>query len=144
MSFSSLPLSEKLLSVIAQKGYLQPTAIQAEAIPAILAGHDIMASAQTGTGKTAAFTLPLLQRLIDKASSEEQSIVKQASVLVLAPTRELAVQVNTNVSQYAVNTDITSMVIYGGVSIDAQATKLAAGVDVIVATPGRLLDHVRR
>ncbi len=144
MSFSSLPLSDKLLSVLAQKGYQQPTAIQAEAIPAILAGQDIMASAQTGTGKTAAFTLPLLQLLLEKTSASSAAKHKQPKVLILAPTRELAVQVNTNVSQYAVNTDITSLVIYGGVSIDAQAAKLASGVDVIVATPGRLLDHVRR
>ncbi|GIU43525.1 DEAD/DEAH box helicase [Shewanella sairae] len=144
MSFSSLPLSDKLLSVLAQKGYQQPTAIQAEAIPAILAGQDIMASAQTGTGKTAAFTLPLLQLLLEKTSASSAAKNKLPKVLVLAPTRELAVQVNTNVSQYAINTDITSLVIYGGVSIDAQAAKLASGVDVIVATPGRLLDHVRR
>ncbi|WP_028769111.1 DEAD/DEAH box helicase [Shewanella fidelis] len=142
MSFSSLALSDKLLSVLAEKGYQQPTAIQAEAIPAILAGNDLMASAQTGTGKTAAFTLPLLQLLLEKADRESNR--RRASVLVLTPTRELAVQVNTNISQYAVNTDINSLVIYGGVSIDAQASKLAAGVDVIVATPGRLLDHVRR
>ncbi|MCL1138460.1 DEAD/DEAH box helicase [Shewanella pneumatophori] len=142
MSFSSLALSDKLLSVLTEKGYQQPTAIQAEAIPAILAGQDLMASAQTGTGKTAAFTLPLLQLLLDKPVNNAPT--KRASVLVLTPTRELAVQVNSNVSQYAVNTDISSLVIYGGVSIDAQATKLAAGVDVIVATPGRLLDHVRR
>nr|WP_276521589.1 DEAD/DEAH box helicase [Shewanella sairae] len=144
VSFSSLPLSDKLLSVLAQKGYQQPTAIQAEAIPAILAGQDIMASAQTGTGKTAAFTLPLLQLLLEKTSASSAAKNKLPKVLVLAPTRELAVQVNTNVSQYAINTDITSLVIYGGVSIDAQAAKLASGVDVIVATPGRLLDHVRR
>lgn len=142
MSFSSLALSDKLLSVLAEKGYQQPTAIQAEAIPAILVGNDLMASAQTGTGKTAAFTLPLLQLLLEKADRESNR--RRASVLVLTPTRELAVQVNTNISQYAVNTDINSLVIYGGVSIDAQASKLAAGVDVIVATPGRLLDHVRR
>nr|WP_275974113.1 DEAD/DEAH box helicase [Shewanella pneumatophori] len=142
VSFSSLALSDKLLSVLTEKGYQQPTAIQAEAIPAILAGQDLMASAQTGTGKTAAFTLPLLQLLLDKPVNNAPT--KRASVLVLTPTRELAVQVNSNVSQYAVNTDISSLVIYGGVSIDAQATKLAAGVDVIVATPGRLLDHVRR
>lgn len=144
MSFSSLPLSDKLLNVLAKKGYQQPTAIQAEAIPAILAGQDIMASAQTGTGKTAAFTLPLLQLLLEKTPVSSAAKNKLPKVLVLAPTRELAVQVNTNVSQYAVNTDITSLVIYGGVSIDAQAAKLASGVDVIVATPGRLLDHIRR
>nr|WP_282446659.1 DEAD/DEAH box helicase [Shewanella sp. 1CM18E] len=142
VSFSSLALSDKLLSVLTEKGYQQPTAIQAEAIPAILSGQDLMASAQTGTGKTAAFTLPLLQLLLDKPVNDATS--KRASVLVLTPTRELAVQVNSNVSQYAINTGISSLVIYGGVSIDAQATKLAAGVDVIVATPGRLLDHVRR
>ncbi|MCL1146055.1 DEAD/DEAH box helicase [Shewanella sp. 10N.261.52.F9] len=144
MSFSSLALSDKLLSVLAQKGYQQPTAIQIEAIPAIIAGQDIMASAQTGTGKTAAFTLPILQQLLDLTKSDSTEEAKQPKVLVLTPTRELAVQVSTNVNQYAVNTDITSLVIYGGVSIDAQASKLAAGVDVIVATPGRLLDHVRR
>lgn len=143
MSFSSLPLGDKLQRVIAQKGYQQPTAIQAEAIPAILAGQDIMASAQTGTGKTAAFTLPLLQRLLDKGSDGSLES-KQPSALILTPTRELAVQVNANVSQYAANTDIASVVIYGGVSIDAQAAKLTAGCDIIVATPGRLLDHLRR
>ncbi|GIU13238.1 MULTISPECIES: DEAD/DEAH box helicase [unclassified Shewanella] len=143
MSFSSLPLGDKLQHVIAQKGYQQPTAIQAAAIPVILSGQDIMASAQTGTGKTAAFTLPLLQRLLDK-SAEEPLANRQPTALILVPTRELAVQVNGNVSQYAANTDIASVVIYGGVSIDAQATKLAATCDIVVATPGRLLDHIRR
>ncbi|CAM3316799.1 DEAD/DEAH box helicase [Shewanella pealeana] len=143
MSFSSLPLGDKLQRVLAQKGYQQPTAIQAEAIPVILSGQDIMASAQTGTGKTAAFTLPLLQRLLDR-SAEDCLTSRLPTALILVPTRELAVQVNGNVSQYAVNTDIASVVIYGGVSIDAQATKLAAGCDIIVATPGRLLDHLRR
>lgn len=141
VSFSSLLLSDTLLSVLVQKGYIEPTPIQLAAIPAILSGQDLMASAQTGTGKTAAFTLPLLQTLIEKTGSERSKVLR---VLVLVPTRELALQVNKSMIEYAVNTDIKSTVIYGGVSIDAQAVTLAAGVDIVVATPGRLLDQLRR
>ncbi|WOT06030.1 DEAD/DEAH box helicase [Shewanella youngdeokensis] len=139
MSFSSLSLSDALLNLLTQKGYLQPTPIQTAAIPVILSGKDLMASAQTGTGKTAAFTLPLLQQLSTVQADEH--VIK---ALILVPTRELALQVNKSVTEYGVNTGLKTTVIYGGVSIDAQAQKLAGGVDIVVATPGRLLDHLRR
>ncbi|MCL1051135.1 DEAD/DEAH box helicase [Shewanella abyssi] len=141
MSFSSLSLSDALQSLLKQKGYVEPTPIQTAAIPVILKGKDLMASAQTGTGKTAAFTLPLLQMLASKPIDKEAQRIR---ALILVPTRELAVQVNKSVTEYGVNTSIKSMVIYGGVSIDAQAQTLADGVDIVVATPGRLLDHLRR
>ncbi|PKG55015.1 DEAD/DEAH box helicase [Shewanella sp. GutDb-MelDb] len=141
VSFSSLLLSDTLLSVLTQKGYIEPTPIQLAAIPVILAGQDLMASAQTGTGKTAAFTLPLLQKLIEKTETCQQKVLR---VLVLVPTRELALQVNKSIAEYGANTAVKSTVIYGGVSIDAQAQKLADGIDIVVATPGRLLDHLRR
>ncbi|QQX79156.1 DEAD/DEAH box helicase [Shewanella sp. KX20019] len=141
MSFSSLSLSDVLLSQLKQKGYVEPTPIQAAAIPVILEGKDLMASAQTGTGKTAAFTLPLLQKLAGKPIDKDADAIR---TLILVPTRELAVQVNKSVTEYGVNTRVRSMVIYGGVSIDAQAQILADGVDIVVATPGRLLDHLRR
>nr|WP_283105812.1 DEAD/DEAH box helicase [Shewanella kaireitica] len=141
VSFSSLSLSDELLSLIKQKGYNEPTPIQTAAIPAILSGKDLMASAQTGTGKTAAFTLPILQKLAMQSAGKEADSIR---ALILVPTRELAVQVNKSVTEYGVNTALKSVVIYGGVSIDAQASSLAAGADIVVATPGRLLDHLRR
>ena len=141
VSFSSLLLSDELLSLIKQKGYNEPTPIQTAAIPAILSGKDLMASAQTGTGKTAAFTLPILQNLAIQSVNKKTDSIR---ALILVPTRELAVQVNKSVTEYGVNTALKSVVIYGGVSIDAQASSLAAGADIVVATPGRLLDHLRR
>ncbi|WP_440876885.1 DEAD/DEAH box helicase [Thalassotalea sp. PLHSN55] len=135
--FSELALSKPLLSAVKSLGYDQPTPIQQQAIPAILAGKDLMAGAQTGTGKTAAFALPLLQ-LLSETSNPENHI----RALVLTPTRELAQQVYKSFVRYAENTEVNIVVAYGGVSINPQIEALNKGVDVLVATPGRLLDHV--
>lgn len=139
MSFSSLGLSEPLLRAIAEAGYTSPTPIQSEAIPAVLSSRDILATAQTGTGKTAAFVLPLLERLFSGAPG---SRVKSNHIraLVLTPTRELAVQVDASVATYGRHLSLKSGVVYGGVKINPQMMKLRGGVDVLVATPGRLLD----
>jgi ATP-dependent RNA helicase RhlE len=136
MSFSSLGLSEPLLRAINNSGYVTPTPIQIRAIPAILAGQDVMAAAQTGTGKTAGFTLPLLQRLANGPAVKSNHI----RALVLTPTRELAVQVAESVALYGQYLTLKSGVVYGGVKINPQMMKLRGGVDVLVATPGRLLD----
>ncbi|MCX4026418.1 DEAD/DEAH box helicase [Endozoicomonas sp. SM1973] len=136
MTFETLGLSEPILRAIQEKGYSKPSPIQAKATPAILDGNDIMASAQTGTGKTAGFTLPLLQRL-SKAPSARNNHVR---ALVLTPTRELAAQVHESVLSYSKHLHIRSTVVYGGVKINPQMMKLRRGVDVLVATPGRLLD----
>lgn len=136
MSFSSLGLSGALLRAIGDSGYRTPTPIQLRAIPAVLSGRDLLAAAQTGTGKTASFILPLLQRL--SAGPKVQS--NQIRVLVLTPTRELAVQVAQSIASYSKHTDLKSTVVYGGVKINPQMMKLRGGIDLLVATPGRLLD----
>ena len=140
MSFDSLGLSAELLRAIDEQGYTQPTPIQQKAIPVILQGKDVMAGAQTGTGKTAGFTLPLLQRLMEnpKPSQTGQHTVR---VLVLTPTRELAAQVGESVDTYGRHLPLRSAVIFGGVKINPQISQLRKGVDILVATPGRLLDH---
>ena len=139
MLFSQLGLSAELLRAVEKQGYQQATPIQREAIPHILEGCDILASAQTGTGKTAGFTLPLLQRL--QSSSPGKRHVR---ALILVPTRELAAQVSESVRNYGSNLPLRSMQIFGGVSIRPQISKLRQGVDIVVATPGRLLDHVQQ
>jgi ATP-dependent RNA helicase RhlE len=139
MSFNSLGLSAELLRAVADKGYSVPTPIQCQAIPVILEGRDIMGGAQTGTGKTAGFTLPLLQRLSTQVTSKG---VRRIRALVLTPTRELAAQVGESVSVYGKYLPLRSTVIFGGVKINPQIDRLRSGVDVLVATPGRLLDHV--
>ncbi|ERL61334.1 DEAD/DEAH box helicase, partial [Piscirickettsia salmonis] len=136
MSFSSLGLSAPLLDAIAEQNYKEPSAIQAQAIPAVLSGRDVMAAAQTGTGKTASFTLPLLERL----SKGEQVRANQVRALVLTPTRELAIQVAESVAVYGKNMPLRSTAVFGGVKINPQMMKLRRGVDILVATPGRLLD----
>jgi len=136
MSFASLGLSAPLLQTVAEQGYHTPSAIQAQAIPAIIGGRDVMAAAQTGTGKTAAFTLPLLERL----SSGPRVQANQARALVLVPTRELAAQVGDSVASYGRRLALRATVVYGGVKINPQMMKLRRGTDVLVATPGRLLD----
>ncbi len=136
MSFASLGFSEALLRAIAESGYTTPTPIQLKAIPAVLSGKDVMAAAQTGTGKTASFVLPLLQRLAGGPKVQANHI----RVLVLTPTRELAVQVEQSVATYGKHLSLKSSVVYGGVKINPQMMKLRGGVDVLVATPGRLLD----
>ncbi|MEZ5507206.1 MAG: DEAD/DEAH box helicase [Gammaproteobacteria bacterium] len=136
MSFESLGLAESLVRAVHDKGYTQPTPIQTQAIPAILQGQDIMAAAQTGTGKTAGFTLPLLQRLLPGQPVKANGV----RALVLTPTRELAAQVYESVQVYGENLPLRSTVVFGGVSINPQMKNLRRGVDVLVATPGRLLD----
>ena len=136
MSFSSLGLSDPLLKAISDKGYQEPSPIQLKAIPAILSGQDVMAMAQTGTGKTAGFTLPLLQRL--SLGKKVQS--NQVRALIITPTRELAAQVAENVQQYSKYLPLKSAVVFGGVKINPQMQKLRSGVDVLIATPGRLID----
>ena len=140
MSFESLGLRAELLRAVSEKGYSKPTAIQKQAIPHILEGRDLMGGAQTGTGKTAGFTLPLLQRLA--SSSTPSKARRPIRALVLTPTRELAAQVAESVRVYGEYLTLRSTVVFGGVSINPQKQKLIKGTDVLVATPGRLLDHV--
>ena len=135
-SFDELMLAPELMRAIADAGYTAPTPIQARAIPLILNGRDIMGLAQTGTGKTAAFTLPIVQRLLGGP--------RRTRALILTPTRELAVQVRETFARYASHSGLEIAVVYGGVPLGPQETALRAGVDVIVATPGRLLDHMER
>ncbi|MGH8481526.1 MAG: DEAD/DEAH box helicase, partial [Nevskiaceae bacterium] len=138
MSFTTLGLADGLLRAVADEGYSVPTPIQARAIPEILAGRDLLAAAQTGTGKTAAFTLPLLQKLAANPPAGHRVI----RVLVLVPTRELAAQVNESVRTYGKHLPaLKTALIFGGVNFNPQADHLRRGVDIVVATPGRLLDH---
>lgn len=139
MTFNDLGLAAELLRAVSDQGYSQPTPIQAKAIPVVLEGRDILAGAQTGTGKTAGFTLPLLQRLNDGQPARGKRPVR---ALVLTPTRELAAQVGDSIKAYAKHLPLRSAVIFGGVSIRPQINTLRTGVDILVATPGRLLDHV--
>jgi ATP-dependent RNA helicase RhlE len=139
MTFHDLGLSTDLLRAVADSGYTEPTPIQQQAIPAILLRQDIFASAQTGTGKTAGFTLPLLQIL---SATKLNKVQRTPRALILAPTRELAAQVNDSVKTYSKYLPLRSTVVYGGVGIKSQVQILRQGVDIIVATPGRLLDHV--
>ncbi|MGH1471078.1 MAG: DEAD/DEAH box helicase [Cellvibrionaceae bacterium] len=136
MSFSSLGLSDPILKAVSEKGYSTPSPIQEKAIPFILEGRDVMAAAQTGTGKTAGFTLPLLELL----SNGERVRSNHIRTLILTPTRELAAQVGESVATYSRHLPLTSTVVFGGVKINPQMMKLRKGVDVLVATPGRLLD----
>ncbi|PCI57657.1 MAG: ATP-dependent RNA helicase [Gammaproteobacteria bacterium] len=140
MSFNDLGLSEPLLKAVRDQGYDTPSPIQAQAIPAVLSGRDVMAAAQTGTGKTAGFTLPLLERL--SKGGREQSRVQSNNVraLVLTPTRELAAQVSDSIATYGKYLNLHSTVVFGGVKINPQMMRLRQGVDVLVATPGRLMD----
>lgn len=142
MSFESLGLSAEINRAVSEKGYSVPTPIQKQAIPIVLEGHDLLGGAQTGTGKTAGFTLPLLQRLIetDKPCKGRRPL----RALVLTPTRELAAQVAESVRDYGRYLPLRSTVVFGGVSINPQKMKLIKGVDILVATPGRLLDHVNQ
>ncbi len=140
-SFAALGLSAPLVRALEERGYTQPTPIQKEAIPAVLLGRDLLAAAQTGTGKTAGFTLPLLQR-ISQIDFGRQNGKAKIRVLILTPTRELASQVEESVRHYGKYIDVKSMVMFGGVNINPQKEKLNRRVDILVATPGRLLDHV--
>ncbi|MBE9068162.1 DEAD/DEAH box helicase [Leptolyngbya cf. ectocarpi LEGE 11479] len=138
MPFDTLGLSAELLRAIDEQGYTEPTPVQSQAIPVILAGRDVMAGAQTGTGKTAGFTLPMLQRLSETPIPKGRRPVR---ALVLTPTRELAAQVGDSVETYGRHLPLRSAVIFGGVKINPQIRQLRHGVDILVATPGRLLDH---
>jgi len=143
MPFNSLGLSTVLLRAVADQGYAAPTPIQSQAIPAVLNGRDLLAAAQTGTGKTAAFTLPLLQHLLDGAENRERLRPgRSPQVLVLVPTRELAMQVGENVRAYGKYTPLRAAIVFGGVGMQPQIDLLQQGVDILIATPGRLLDLV--
>ena len=142
MTFESLGLSAELLRAVADAGYTTPTPIQAQAIPLVLAGRDLMGAAQTGTGKTAAFVLPIFERLKPYANTSFSPARHPVRALVLAPTRELAIQVNEMAEGYGRHVPLRSTVVYGGVPLDPQIKELRAGVELLVATPGRLLDLV--
>ena len=135
-TFQDLGLHETVLRAVRDAGYETPTPIQAQAIPLVMKGRDVMGLAQTGTGKTAAFTLPIVDRLIDGP--------RRTRALVLTPTRELCVQVEESVQKYARHAELAVLSVYGGVPLDPQEKKLRAGVDIVVATPGRLIDHLER
>ena len=137
MKFTELGLNESLLKAVKEQGYTEPTPIQAKAIPLVVEGKDVLAAAQTGTGKTAGFTLPLLERL---SQNKPQMKKKQIRVLVLTPTRELAAQVADSIATYGKYMSYRSMVIFGGVGINPQFAAIKKGVDIVIATPGRLLD----
>jgi ATP-dependent RNA helicase RhlE len=141
MTFEELNLAPAILKAVLEQGYDTPTPIQAQAIPAVLAGGDLLGGAQTGTGKTAAFVLPMLQRLSNEPRLTNRRGVNAVRCLIMTPTRELAAQVEESVRQYGKYLDLTSMVMFGGVGMGAQIEKLRRGVDILVATPGRLLDH---
>src|SRR5256886_6341917 len=138
MPFTSLGLASELVRAVADEGYEHPTPIQQEAIPLALAGRDLIGSAQTGTGKTAAFMLPILQRL------SQNGVKHVLRALVLVPTRELAEQVLQSARAYGRHLDVSAAAIYGGVGMEPQTRALTRGVDIVVATPGRLLDHMER
>ncbi|PKO89148.1 MAG: RNA helicase [Betaproteobacteria bacterium HGW-Betaproteobacteria-12] len=144
MLFSELGLKAEIQRAVADQGYDTPTPIQQQAIPAVLAGHDLMATAQTGTGKTAGFTLPILHLLASGPNDRLTRVSKTPRVLVLTPTRELAIQVEESVRTYGKHLPINSLAVFGGVGINPQIANLRRGVDILVATPGRLLDHVQQ
>ncbi|WP_374660379.1 DEAD/DEAH box helicase [Inhella sp.] len=140
--FDTLPLDPKLLRAVSDSGYTAMTPIQAKAIPIVLDGRDVMGAAQTGTGKTAAFSIPLLQRMLKHENASMSPARHPVRAVVLAPTRELADQVAANVLAYAKHTQLRVACVFGGVDIKPQAAQLKAGVEVLIATPGRLLDHI--
>lgn len=139
MHFSELNIIQPILKAIEEKGYTTPTPIQEQAIPQLLAGHDVLGCAQTGTGKTAAFSIPILQKL---ANREKEVGKRKIKSLILTPTRELAIQIGDSLKDYGHHLDIRSTVIFGGVNQNKQTNALAAGIDILVATPGRLLDLI--
>ena len=140
MPFNKLGLSASIVSAITKQGYSKPTPIQLRAIPAVLSGNDVIAAAQTGTGKTAAFTLPLLERLITTPTSKKDSV----RALIITPTRELAAQIHQSVETYGSRLPLRSSVIFGGVKINPQIKRLKQGSEIVIATPGRLLDLVNQ
>jgi superfamily II DNA/RNA helicase len=140
--FDTLPLDPKLLRAVADQGYAMMTPIQAKAIPIVLEGRDVMGAAQTGTGKTAAFSIPLLQKMLKHENASASPARHPVRALVLAPTRELADQVAQNVKAYAKHSNLRSAVVFGGIDMKPQTLELKAGVEILIATPGRLLDHI--
>src|SRR5688572_28091216 len=142
--FDALGLDERLLATLADLGYEEPTPVQREAIPPLLAGRDLLAEAPTGTGKTAAFALPLLHRLATARSADGRRSTRRPVALVLVPTRELAMQVSEAIHRYGEKLSIRVLPVYGGQAIGLQLRALQRGVDVVVATPGRAVDHVKR
>ena len=144
LGFDELGLAPPLLKAVVDTGYTTPTPIQAKAIPLALQGLDLMAGAQTGTGKTAAFALPILQKLLPFASSSTSPAKHPIRALVLTPTRELAIQVEESIKVYAKHTPLKSLVVFGGIDIKTQTPHLKTGIEILVATPGRLLDHVEQ
>jgi superfamily II DNA/RNA helicase len=142
ISFADLKLAPEILKSLTESGYSTPTPIQAQAIPLVMEGRDLMAGAQTGTGKTAAFALPVLQKLLPFASSSTSPARHPVRALVLVPTRELAIQVEESVKTYAKHSKLRSLVVFGGIDIKTQTPTLKRGVEILVATPGRLLDHI--
>ncbi len=144
MSFSTFGLSDNIIRAVTECGYTVPTPIQMQAIPAVLAGGDLLAGAQTGTGKTAGFTLPILHRLSDKTIKGPSSGRPPVRALILVPTRELAAQVEESVRDYGKYLKLNSMMMIGGVNINPQISRLKSRVDILVATPGRLLDHIQQ
>ena len=143
-TFDQFGLAADILKAIAEQGYTTPTPIQAQAIPVVLSGRDVMGAAQTGTGKTASFSLPIIQRLLPQASTSASPARHPVRALILTPTRELADQVAANVHAYAKHTPLRSAVVFGGVDMNPQSDELRRGVEILIATPGRLLDHVQQ
>lgn len=144
MSFSALGLADEIVRAVTTEGYTQPTPIQLQAIPAVLRGQDVLAAAQTGTGKTAGFTLPILHKLSSQTIKRPSIGRQPVRALILTPTRELAAQVEESVQTYGKYLKITSTTVYGGVNINPQIQRLRSRIDILVATPGRLLDHVQQ
>src|SRR5258708_4620785 len=143
-SFDSLGLSAELLRAVGEQGYTEPTPIQAQAIPVVLAGRDLLGAAQTGTGKTAGFVLPMLQLLNGRSNGSHSPARHPVRALIVTPTRELAAQVEESVRTYGKYHKLKSITVYGGVGMQPQVDALRRGVDILVATPGRLLDHVQQ
>jgi ATP-dependent RNA helicase RhlE len=142
--FDHFGLDPRLIEAVRALGYTRPTPIQSKAIPIVMKGRDVMGAAQTGTGKTAGFALPILQRLLPRANTSMSPARHPVQALILAPTRELADQVGDNVRQYAARTPLRTAIVFGGIDMDPQTEALRAGVEVLVATPGRLLDHLQQ
>ncbi|QWD10847.1 DEAD/DEAH box helicase [Polynucleobacter paneuropaeus] len=142
ITFADFGLDPLIQKAVSEQGYTSPTPIQAQAIPHVLLGQDLMGAAQTGTGKTAAFVLPIIQRILRHASSSASPARHPIRALVLTPTRELAVQVAENAANYSRHTDLRSAVVYGGVDMKEQVATLRGGIEILIATPGRLVDHI--
>ncbi|MCB2001581.1 MAG: DEAD/DEAH box helicase, partial [Rhodoferax sp.] len=144
MNFEDLKLAPAIVKAVREQGYETPTAIQAQAIPVVLEGHDLLGGAQTGTGKTAAFVLPMLHKLSMARSAQNKFGGTGIRALVLTPTRELAAQVEESVKTYGKFLQLSSTVIFGGVGMNPQISRVKSGIDILVATPGRLLDLLQQ